>query len=135
MNLLSERTSTYECCTKPSVVSQMIIRQILFSGLCIGEISVGKCVFGKCYRCFMSLHLPVCVKAFWIDDLLVSIFPMEATLTSRICHSNLPWLYGITEHGPHKMLVLSFHGVDDKSCTFHEALNYDSQQLWFDRSL
>lgn len=75
------------------------------------------------------------MKVFQIDDFLVSVFPMEATLTSRLCHSNLAWLYGITEHGPRKMLVLSFHGIDDKSCTLHKALNYDSEQLWFDRSL
>lgn len=135
-------TSTYECCTKPSVVSQTAhpqklpatIRQIPFSGLCIGEKSIGKGVFGKCYSGFMSSHLQVCMKVFQIDD-LVSVFPMEATLTSRLCHSNLPWLYGITEHGPRKMLVLSFHGIDDKSCTLHKVLNYDSEQLWFDRSL
>lgn len=72
-------------------------------------------------------HIYKSVKVFQIDDLLVFVFPMEATLTSRLCHSSLPWLYGITEHGPRKMLVLSFHGIDDKSCTLHKALNYDSE--------
>ena len=129
-------TSTYECCTKPSERSIqeirysrqafLSIRRIPFSALNIEKQPFGKGVFGKCFSASMSAHINVCVKAFCTDKRLVSVFPLEAVITSNLCHSNLPWLYGITEHSGHKMLVLSFHGVGGRSIrpctTIHRIL-------------
>lgn len=137
-------TSTYDCCTKPSIITHAVkpktflskqIRSIPFSAICINKKSIGKGIFGKCYSGHMSTHLPICIKAFRNDDALMSVFPIEATLMLKLCHPNLPWLYGITEHGSCKMLVLSFHNINGRSCTLHKALHYDLDQLWFDRQL
>ena len=135
--------STYQCCTKPSPVvnSSQIgnhyqklhsIRHIEFSALHMYKQLNGKGVFGKCYSGYISANLEVCVKVFRSDEQLASVFPLEAVLTSQLCHSNLPWLYGITENESHKMLVLSFHSVNERSCTLYKVLHKDPQRLDFD---
>ena len=73
-------------------------------------------VFGKCYGGVMSSHIHVCIKALRTDNQLGSTFPVDAVLTSKLCHTNLPWLYRISEHGSHKLLVISFHGINNQSC-------------------
>ena len=93
---------------------------------------IGKGVFGKCYSGYISANLEVCVKVFRSDEQLASVIPLEAVLTSQLCHSNLPWLYGITENESHKMLVLSFHSVNERSCTLYKVLHKDPQRLDFD---
>ena len=76
----------------------------------------------------MSTHIEVCVKAFRLDDHLIHTFPVEAVLFP-LCHSNWPWFYGLSEHGPRKVLVLSFHGINGKSYTIHQALKTDCQDM------
>lgn len=71
----------------------------------------------------------MCIKVFRSDKKLLSVYPLEAVLTSKLCHSNLPWLYGITEHRACKLLILSFHGVSRKSCTLFKALHHDQQEI------
>ena len=80
----------------------------------------------------MSSHIEICVKAYRLDDRLVYTFPVEAVLTSTLCHPNLPWFYGHSEHGSHKMIVLSFHGISGKSYTIHQALQTSCQDLSID---
>lgn len=80
----------------------------------------------------MSSHIEVCVKAFRLDDHLIDTFPVEAVLTSTRCYPNLPWFYGLSEHGPRKMIVLSFHGINGKSYTIHKALQTNCQDLSID---
>lgn len=140
-NLAHKLTSTYECCTKPSELSNhqksyprlvfQSIRRIPFSALTIDKQPIGKGVFGKCYSAVISSHINVCVKVFRSDEKLLSVYPLEAVLTSKLCHSNLPWLYGIAEHRARKMLILSFHGVNGKSCTLFKALHHDQQEIGF----
>ena len=52
--------------------------------------------------------------------------PME---TDNLCHTNLPWFYGLSEHGSRRMLVLSFHGVNGRSYTIYQALKTDCQDI------
>ena len=137
-------TSTYECCTKPSGVANhqisypqhvfQSLRRIPFSALSVDKQPIGKGVFGKCYSATMSSHIDVCVKAFRSDEKLLSVYPLEAVLTSKLCHSNLPWLYGISEYRARKMLILSFHGVGGKFRTLFKALHhtYDQEDIGFD---
>ena len=128
-------TSTYQCCTMPSedFLQQMpLLRTIPFSSLNLNKDPIGKGVFGKCFSGFMSSHLNVCVKAFREDERLVCTFPVEAILTSKLCHSNLPWLYGVSEHGPHKMLVLTFHGINGKPYTVCKALRTKCEDIPFE---
>ena len=108
-------------------VSQL--RKIPFSALHMSKDPIGKGVFGKCFSGFMSSHIEVCVKAFRLDDRLIHTFPVEAVLTSTLCHPNLPWFYGLSEHGPRRMIVLSFHGINGKSYTIHQALQTNCQDL------
>ena len=108
-------------------VSQL--RKIPFSALHMSKDLIGKGVFGKCFSGFMSSHIEVCVKAFRLDDRLIHTFPVEAVLTSTLCHPNLPWFYGLSEHGPSRMIVLSFHGINGKSYTIHQALQTNCQDL------
>ena len=87
-------TSTYECCTKPSEQSIqgirysrrafLSIRKIPFSALNVEKQPFGKGVFGKCFSAVMSTHINVCVKAFRTDKRLVSVFPLEAVVTSTL---------------------------------------------------
>ena len=100
-------TSTYGCCTMPSEgvparfnLSRQVslLRKIPFSSLKVDKYPIGKGVFGKCFSGFMSSHIKVCVKAFRTDEHLGCTFPIEAVLTSTLCHSNLPWFYGLSEH-------------------------------------
>ena len=138
-------TSTYECCTKPSVshmresvscsVQQALqsIRKIPFASLNnIEKQPFAKGVYGKCFYASMSASIKVCIKAFRTDKHLVSAFPLEAVITSNLCHPNLPWIYGIMEHENHMMLVLSFHGIGGNSCTIHKALHYSQKDIGFD---
>ena len=108
-------------------VSQL--RNIPFSALHMSKDPIGKGVFGKCFSGFISSHIEVCVKAFRLDDRLIHTFPVEAVLTSTFCHPNLPWFYGLSEHGPRRMIVLSFHGINGKSYTIHQALQTNCQDL------
>ena len=95
-------TSTHECCTMPSEGSPprfnfsrqlSTLRRIPFSSLKLEKDPIGKGVFGKCFSGFMSSHINVCVKVFRTDERLGPTFPVEAVLTSKLCHCNLPWLY------------------------------------------
>ena len=106
-----------------------LLRKIPFSVLNVDKDPIGKGVFGKCFSGFMSSHIKVCIKAFRTDDHLGCTFPIEAALTSTLCHSNLPWFYGLSEHGPRKMIVLNFHGINGKSYTVHHALHTNCQDL------
>lgn len=131
-------TSTYGCCTMPSEglparfnLSRQVslLRKIPFSALKVDKDPIGKGVFGKCFSGFMSSHIKVCVKAFRTDERLGCTFPVEAVLTSTLCHSNLPWFYGLSEHGPRKMIILSFYGVNGTSYTVHQALHNNGQDF------
>ena len=62
----------------------------------------------------MSSNIHVCIKVFRRNNQLPSTFQPEV-LMSKLSHSNLPWLYGVLQHNGHKILVLSFHGVDGRS--------------------
>ena len=127
-------TSTYKCCTMPSngsiqpIISRQAfscVRRIPFFDLRkINKNQIGKGVFGKCYSGYMSSNIHVCIKVFRKNDQLASTFQPEAFLLSKLCHPNLPWLYGVSEHDGHKILVLSFHGVDGRSYTLHKALHH-----------
>ena len=131
-------TSTYGCCTMPSEglparfnLSRQVslLRKIPFSTLKVDKDPIGKGVFGKCFSGFMSSHIKVCVKAFRTDEHLGCTFPVEAVLTSTLCDSNLPWFYSLSEHGPRKMIILSFHGVNGTSYTVHQALHNNGQDF------
>ena len=63
---------------------------------------------------------------------LQPVFPVEAILTSKFCHSNLPWLYRITEHKTQKMLVLSFHAINGTGYALHRVLHSDQHEIGFD---
>lgn len=139
-------TSTYECCTKPSISQQSCrqisssvqqafwsIRKVPFAALSnVEKQPFAKGVYGKCFCASISASIKVCIKAFRTDKHLVSVYPLEAVITSNLCHPNLPWIYGISEHGGHKMLVLSFHGIGGSSCTVHKALHYSLEDIGFD---
>lgn len=103
-----------------------LVRTIPFSAVRnVNKSPIGKGVFGKCYTGYISSSIPVCIKVFCKDNQLASTFQPEAFLMSKLSHSNLPWLYGVSEHDGHKILVLSFHGVDGRSYTLHKALHSD----------
>ena len=128
-------TSTYKYCTVPSSGAvQSSISQKAFNLSCVHTIlfralrnvnksPIGKGVFGKCYSGYMSSNKHVCIKVFRRNDQLPSTFQPEAVLMSNLSHSNLHWLHGVSEHDGHKIHVLSFHGVKDRSYTLHKALN------------
>lgn len=101
------------------------LRRIPFSCLKLGKHCIGKGVFGKCYSGYFAAHLNVCVKVFRTTGHYDAVFALEAVLTSKLCHPNLPWLYGVTEHHPQKILVLSFHGINGNSVTLFKILHYD----------
>ena len=132
--LRCKSTSTYKCCTMPSDGAIQLsisrrafssVHRIPFSDLRkVNKNQIGKGVFGKCYTGYMSSNIHVCIKVFRKNDQLVSTFLPEAVLMSKLCHSNLPWLYGVSEHDGYKILVLSFHGVDGRSYTLHKALHH-----------
>ena len=125
-NLPHKLTSTYECCTKPSELAnnqisypQLVfqaIRRIPFSALTVDKQPIGKGVFGKCYRAIMSSHINVCQSFPFRWEIIIRLSSWSCT--SELCHSNLPWLYGITEHRARKMLILSFHGVNGNLALF-----------------
>ena len=109
------------------------IRKIPFASLNnIEKQPFAKGVYGKCFYASMSASIKVCIKTFRTNKHLVSAFPLEAVITSNLCHPNLPWIYGIMEHENHMMLVLSFHGIGGNSCTIHKALHYSQKDLGFD---
>ena len=70
--------------------SQQAFLSIPFSALNVEKQPFGKGVFGKCFSAVMSAHINVCVKAFRTNKRLVSVFPLEAVVTSTLCHPNLP---------------------------------------------
>ena len=106
-------TSTYECCTKPSISQQSCqqisssvqqafqsIRKVPFAALSnVEKQPFAKGVYGKCFYASIFASFKVCIKALSTDKRLVSVYPLEAVITSNLCHPNLPWIYGISEHG------------------------------------
>ena len=132
------RTSTLMCTTKPSVQSPgdlhtvsstytlpdfQAIRRIPLSAVNLYD-SVGKGVFGECYNASLVSHTSVCVKVFRQERKYSSVFPTEAILTSKLCHPNLPWLFGIVcSEESRKMLIISFHGVGGKSHSLHQVIH------------
>ena len=79
---------------------------------------IGHGAFGICYRGHF-LHFKVCLKALKSNS-NIALFKREALFLSECCHPNLPWLFGICNdfHGK-KLLILSYHGFDDTSTSFH----------------
>ena len=79
------------------------------------------------------LHTKIFVsKYFGLMLTLQPVFPVEAILTSKFCHSNLPWLYRIMEHKTQKMLVLSFHAINGTGYALHRVLHSDQHEIGFD---
>lgn len=111
------------------------LRKIPFSELNLNDSCVGKGAFGRCYSGFISAHIKVCVKVFRGTNKHDSVFALEAVLTSQLCHPNLPWLYGVVEHGMKKMLLLSFHDINGESLTLQKALQHDYKKIEFDITL
>ena len=87
------------------------------SSTCLGE---GR--FGKCYIKLFS-HFKVCVKQLKLHD--NNAFIKEANILSKFRHSNLPYLFGVCK-GKNPALVISFHGLDDKCVTLHDAVVFKS---------
>jgi len=81
---------------------------------CLGE---GR--FGKCYLRIFN-HYKVCIKLF--KDTEKTAYIAEANILSKLCHPNLPYLFGVCI-GNQPCLVTSFHGFGNESVTLHETLN------------
>ena len=91
-------------------------------------------VFGKCFHASLASHRRVCVKVFRRDKKHTSVFPIEAVLTSKLCHPNLPWLYGrVSTEESKKMLVMSFHSVQGNLRTLYRAIHSEMQDVDFSR--
>lgn len=141
----TQLTSTIIRGTKPSVLASghqfaydssdfLSIRQIPVSALTICGPSIGKGVFGKCFHASLASHRSVCVKVFRRDKKYTSVFPIEAVLTSKLCHPNLPWLYGrVSTEESKKMLVMSFHSVQGNPRTLYGAIHGETQDADFSR--
>jgi len=95
------------------------VRKIPYKDLCFDkEAILGKGVYGKCIRGKVA-SLNVCIKVIREGATYQSTFEVETTLLSRLCHPNLPWLYGAV-FSP-KAIVISLHTIDDKSVTIHST--------------
>lgn len=81
---------------------------------------LGSGVFGKCFLGQLG-PLKVCIKVHRREEKYEAYFPREASVLSQLCHSNLPYLYGVSE-GTYKIILMSFHGHEDKSLSLYKAL-------------
>ena len=126
-------TSTYGCCTMPSEGfparfnlswQVSLLQKIPFSSLRLIKI-----LLARGYLESVSVALCHLVKAFRTDEHLGCTFPIEAVSTPTHCHSNLPWFYGLSEHGSRRIIILSFHGVNGMSYTVHQALRTNGQDF------
>lgn len=87
---------------------------------CLGE---GR--FGTCFLKLFS-HFKVCIKQFKQPN--KNAFINKANILSKFHHSNLPYLFGVCT-GNNPALVISFHGIDNKCVTLHDAVSSKSQAI------
>jgi len=93
------------------------VKRVAYKDLVFNKEDVlGEGVYGKCFKGKVA-HLSVCIKVFREQAVYQSSFPIEATLLSHCCHTNLPWLYGAVFHP--KALVISLHDFEGHSVTIH----------------
>ena len=86
---------------------------------------LGRGVFGKCYLAYAGPQ-PVCIKVLRKDPLYSSSYNNEAYVLSQCCHRNISFLFGLlTTSSGYKCLLMTFHGIDGKSCSIHSLLNED----------
>lgn len=81
---------------------------------------LGHWAFGKCFMGYVG-PIKACVKVFRPEKECEAYLPREASFLSQFCHRNLPFLYGICD-GTYKIIVMSFHGYNGKSCSIYTAL-------------
>ena len=61
-----------------------------------------------------------CVKVLNYND--NDYFYNEANILLKCCHPNVSYLLGVCLETKHKLILLSFHGIDLKSCSLHDVL-------------
>ena len=79
--------------------------------------SIGSGRFGTCYLATFS-HYQVCVKV--PKHLMRNSLKNEANIISQFSHFNLPYLFGFCSKN--NSIIMSFHGLRDKTVTLYNAL-------------
>ena len=128
-----ETTHTKATCLRNLKISPGIptgVKKISFNSIkpCLSSLSqiLGKGTFGKCVRGIVG-PLEACVKIYR-DNLGDNHFYNEVAVLAKLCHSNLPWLYGICEDGDSgKMAVISCFVYSGNSLNVHQALLKSSE--------
>lgn len=70
-----------------------------------------------------------CMKVLRVGD---SHFINEANILSSCCHTNIIYLFGVCLLHRHKIIVLSFHGINNESFSLHSVLISKRKLLQFD---
>ena len=100
------------------------IRQFAKGEIVIFKQSVlGQGVFAKCFFGTVGPNR-ACIKILRHTCIGKSneYFIREANILSLCCHPNVSFMFGICQQAIHKMLILSFHGIDSRSCSLHSVL-------------
>lgn len=87
---------------------------------------LGQGVFAKCYLGTVGPN-KVCVKILRGSDSSNAYFYSEINMLSKCCHPNVSYIIGICQQARHKMLILSFHGIDHNSFSIHSLLTSKSK--------
>lgn len=85
---------------------------------------LGEGRFGKC-SLKLFCHFEVCMKQF--KNLNNNAFIKEANILSKFHHADLPYLFGVCV-GDNPALIISFHDIDNKCVTLHDAVSCKSNK-------
>ena len=72
-------------------------------------------------------HFKICVKEFKKPN--TTSFITEANILSSFNRCNLPYLFGVCIGDHPALIIMSYHGFDDKSVTVHSAVSSKSEIL------
>ena len=87
---------------------------------------LGQGVFATCYLGTVGPN-KVCVKILRGSDSSNTYFYSEINMLSKCCHPNVSYIIGICQQARHKMLILSFHGIEHNSFSIHSLLTSKRQ--------
>ena len=76
---------------------------------------LGQGVFAKCFLGTVGPN-KACIKVLRVNG---ECFYKEANILSCFCYPDVPYVFGVCERSIHKMLVLSFHGINFQSYSLH----------------
>ena len=126
--MLSKKTCTKATCCKnytsftsiPEGICRISYDEIKISTDTKSTILGNKGVFGKCIHTKLG-PLDVCIKVYK-EGLGSSHFHNEAMMLAGLCHSDLPWLFGVNDHKSYHISVISYIAFYGVSVTIHQAI-------------